>query len=418
MKNLKPTLKGKTLSYTTLTLALFTIIFQDPIIFSASTILALTLLTTLAYLTIKARRIGKSSKIIPEKFQKQIVAGRFEETKIIVQNSHKIKFRLKHPINFIRPKKAEHVTNEPIELEISPQLAGEYKANTILFEIESPLKTFTCTQEISYETSITVVPRIMPALIRAIELATATGTLAYEHPIQVVGKGTEYAETREYLPGDDIKHIDWKATARLQKPMIKQFHQETGGIAQIVYDQKAAGPITKDKMATEFLNTATALTSLSIPYTITIVDQTNSLKVKRHKDPKTALYTAIREALATVELDQKYLYDILEPQTRAQIITFLNILLEKTEEEKIETLQVKELDDTDTIAITSLLGDITWITEAYEKLNAKAKNLTLHVPSKTWLDSKTLEEAYEDYQKTLTIQATLKRKGIEIKQIP
>ncbi|MEM4140124.1 MAG: DUF58 domain-containing protein [Nitrososphaeria archaeon] len=417
MENLKFTLKGKTLFYITLILALSTIIFQDPIIFSATIIVALILLTTLAHLAIKVRRLSKFSTINPDKFQTKIVAGRVEETKIVVQNKHKINFKLKHPIKFIKPKKEEHSTNEPIELYITPQLAGEYNTSTIAFEMESPLKTFTCTTEIPHQTSVTVIPRIIPALIRAIELATATGTIAYEHPLQIVGKGTEYAETREYLPGDDIKHMDWKATARLQKPMIKQFHQETGGVAQIIYDQKAAGPITKDKMATEFLNTATALTSLAIPYTITTVDQTNNFQAKKHKDPKTALYTAIREALATVELEQKYLYDILEPQTRQQIITFLNIILENAEKEKIETLQVKEIDDSDTIAITSLVGDITWITEAYEKLHSKAKNLTLHVPSKTWLDSKTLEQAYEDYQKTLTIQAALKRKGIEIKQI-
>ena len=417
MLKINHTKRGKTFSHITLLLALYTIIFQDPIILSTTIIVFSIQAITLLQLIVRANRLAKYSKIVPEKIQLQTVAGRIEDTKIFVQNRYKIKFCLKHPIKFIKPENGEHETNKPIELQIIPQLAGEYKADTISFEMISPLKTFTCTQEISYQTNIRVIPRIIPALIRAIELATATGTLAYEHPIQILGKGTEYAETREYLPGDDIKHMDWKATARLQKPMIKQYHQETGGITQIVYDQKTVGPITKDKTATELLNTATALTSLAIPYTIVSVDKTNKIQVKRHRDPKEALYTAIKEALATTELDYKHLYDILEPQTRQQITSFLNMILEKAKEEKIETLQVNEIDDSDTIAITSLVGDITWITEAYEKLHSKAKNLTLHIPSKTWLDSKTLEEAYQDYQKTLKIQATLKRKGIEIKQI-
>jgi hypothetical protein len=415
LKKIVLTSKGKALTYTTLALTISTIIFQDQIILLATIALAIILAATLTQLTITAKRLEKNSTIFPEKIQLQTVAGRIEETKILLQNKHNIKFKLKHPIKFIKPKKEEHKANEPIELQIQPQLAGQYESNTIDIEIESPLKTFKCTQEISYQTKITVIPRILPALIRAIELATATGTLAYEHPIQMVGKGTEYAETREYLPGDDIKHIDWKATARLQKPMIKQYHQETGGATQIIYDQKTPGPITKDKTATELLNTATALTSLGITYTITVVDQTNKTHVKKHRDPKTALYTAIKEALKATETEYKYYYDILEPQTRQQITTFIKMILEK--EEKIETLQANEIEDTDTIAITSLLGDITWITETHEKLQAKTKNLTLHIPSKTWLDSKTLEEAYQDYQKNLTIQATLKRKGIEIKQI-
>jgi len=39
--------------------------------------------------------------------------------------------------------------------------------------------------------------------------------------------GTEYAGTRQYEPGDDVHRIDWKATARLTKLMVKEFHAET-----------------------------------------------------------------------------------------------------------------------------------------------------------------------------------------------
>ena len=40
------------------------------------------------------------------------------------------------------------------------------------------------------------------------------------------GQGIEFAEVREYYPGDDIRSIDWNVTARTGNPFIKVFHEE------------------------------------------------------------------------------------------------------------------------------------------------------------------------------------------------
>lgn len=40
------------------------------------------------------------------------------------------------------------------------------------------------------------------------------------------GRGMEFAEVREYFPGDDVRTIDWNVTARQQKPFIKVFTEE------------------------------------------------------------------------------------------------------------------------------------------------------------------------------------------------
>lgn len=40
------------------------------------------------------------------------------------------------------------------------------------------------------------------------------------------GKGLEFAEVREYFPGDDVRSIDWNVTARMQQPYIKSFQEE------------------------------------------------------------------------------------------------------------------------------------------------------------------------------------------------
>jgi uncharacterized protein (DUF58 family) len=40
------------------------------------------------------------------------------------------------------------------------------------------------------------------------------------------GEGYDFIELREYMPGDDIRHIDWNITAKLKKPYIKIFREE------------------------------------------------------------------------------------------------------------------------------------------------------------------------------------------------
>lgn len=40
------------------------------------------------------------------------------------------------------------------------------------------------------------------------------------------GEGYDFIELREYMPGDDIRHIDWNITAKMQQPFIKIFREE------------------------------------------------------------------------------------------------------------------------------------------------------------------------------------------------
>jgi hypothetical protein len=50
------------------------------------------------------------------------------------------------------------------------------------------------------------------------------------------GFSVEFAEHREYVPGDDIKHIDWKVYARSDRYYIKQYEEETNLRNYVVLD--------------------------------------------------------------------------------------------------------------------------------------------------------------------------------------
>lgn len=62
--------------------------------------------------------------------------------------------------------------------------------------------------------------------------------LAGRHASRVRGRGLAFEELREYLPGDDIRTIDWRVTARAGKPFVRVYDEEKDRPALIVVDQR------------------------------------------------------------------------------------------------------------------------------------------------------------------------------------
>jgi uncharacterized protein (DUF58 family) len=54
------------------------------------------------------------------------------------------------------------------------------------------------------------------------------------------GAGIEFEEVRDYTPGDDVKSIDWKVSARLGKPFVKRFREERELIVMLLVDLSAS----------------------------------------------------------------------------------------------------------------------------------------------------------------------------------
>jgi uncharacterized protein (DUF58 family) len=58
------------------------------------------------------------------------------------------------------------------------------------------------------------------------------------HASRLRGRGLNFEEMRDYLPGDDVRSIDWKATARTGKPHVRVFTEERDRPALLVVDQR------------------------------------------------------------------------------------------------------------------------------------------------------------------------------------
>jgi uncharacterized protein (DUF58 family) len=86
--------------------------------------------------------------------------------------------------------------------------------------------------------SVTVTPRTPREIhvgIGGEPIAAAYG----DHRAGRSGSGLEPAELREYVPGDAADRIDWKATARLAEPYVREFEVETDRRTVLVVDHRS-----------------------------------------------------------------------------------------------------------------------------------------------------------------------------------
>ena len=62
------------------------------------------------------------------------------------------------------------------------------------------------------------------------------GYVAGLHRSPFQGFSIEFAEHREYAPGDDLKHVDWKVFGKTDRVYLKQYEEETNLIGYLVLD--------------------------------------------------------------------------------------------------------------------------------------------------------------------------------------
>ncbi len=108
-----------------------------------------------------------------------------------------------------------------------------------------------------------MIPRQIIQKIRQIEIRTkhlVNDVFSGEYHSVFKGRGMEFAEVREYEPGDEIRSIDWNVTARLGRPYIKRYTEERELTVILMADVSASGHFgTANQMKSEITAEVCAL---------------------------------------------------------------------------------------------------------------------------------------------------------------
>lgn len=156
------------------------------------------------------------------------------------------------------------------------------------------------------------------------------------------GFSVEFAEHRQYMPGDDIKHVDWKIYGKTDRFYIKQFEEETNLKSYIILDASKSmayssdGKLTKLEYASYI---AAALAQLMIQQRdavgLTLYDE----KIRSYMPPH-ATKSYLREILRQLELLQPTnktstagsLHQIADRIKRRGLVIILSDLFDKPDE--------------------------------------------------------------------------------------
>lgn len=156
--------------------------------------------------------------------------------------------------------------------------------------------------------------------------------LSGEYESAFKGRGIEFAEVREYMPGDDIRTIDWNVTARMNIPFVKEFTEERELTVMILLDLSASQKFGSGKNSKK--DTATELSSVFSYLAIKNNDKIGLIaftdKIEKYIPPKKGkdnIWKIIREILTfeptNTNTDISVALDFLLKAMKRKSIVFL-----------------------------------------------------------------------------------------------
>lgn len=168
------------------------------------------------------------------------------------------------------------------------------------------------------------------------------GALSGIHKSPFRGSSIEFLEHKEYSPGDEIKHIDWKVYARTDKYYIKQFEEETNLKCYIFLDNSGSMGYKSTGMSKfEYASTLTA----SLAYLL--LKQSDMVGFVSFND-KVIKYIPPRSRITHFNVLLNALTE-LKPSGKSDIGNILNEFIEKIGRRSLIIVVSDFLDDTDKI---------------------------------------------------------------------
>jgi uncharacterized protein (DUF58 family) len=110
--------------------------------------------------------------------------------------------------------------------DVRPLARGKGGEGTLHLRVLSPWGLAWRALRLPLSWQVTVFPTLVGASLRALPTQTQRRREAGLRNVRRLGEGRVFESLREWVPGDDTRTIDWKATARRGKPMARQYEDE------------------------------------------------------------------------------------------------------------------------------------------------------------------------------------------------
>ncbi|WP_141228340.1 DUF58 domain-containing protein [Anaeromicrobium sediminis] len=191
------------------------------------------------------------------KYDENIEIGRFGEDKLSIHEVEHISFTIHNknnePINVkikdevpdfhfeimdeVISEKVLPRNRSNISYRLRPKKRGAYEFNKIHMRIESRLKLVYLRKVISLPREYKVYPNLKN--LKKYKLLVAKNKLMEpgRKSLRSIGSKTSFSHLREYVVGDEYRKINWKATARENKPIVNEYEPEKNQRIHILLDE-------------------------------------------------------------------------------------------------------------------------------------------------------------------------------------
>jgi uncharacterized protein (DUF58 family) len=150
---------------------------------------------------------------------------------------------LSRPVYFPYLRK-HHSESSGVELRFPHR--GRYVQNGLGLATRFPFSFINKTRVVPFERELIV----LPTVDETEEFLTILPALRGEFEVFVAGRGYDLFRLREFAAGDAARLIDWKATARSQTVMVREFTREDERKLKIVFDNPSVGEVSPEEYET------------------------------------------------------------------------------------------------------------------------------------------------------------------------
>lgn len=192
-----------------------------------------------------SRKLPDGFTIIRD-FDKRFAIGDRTEVRLYIENATASKFHIKikdeyPPEMLLREDREAEFTIEAqttaeFFYEVTPPRRGKYKFGRTAVRYLSKLGLVWCQTDLGEPQAVKVYPNMRRAREMELKALGANSFLAIQRKAVRRGEGREFESMRDYVRGDELRHISWTATARRSKLTTRQYQIERDQTVVIALD--------------------------------------------------------------------------------------------------------------------------------------------------------------------------------------
>lgn len=418
---MKPTSRGWKFITVIAVLAISSLLFSDLLLTATCIVLLAVIAVALVNLVMRIRR-ARETRIEPAKLEISVKAGERSELLFKVYTEAPFIIRSYERWLSFDPENVEF-REGILKIIVSSPRSGLYELSRLKASVLDLFGFLEAEIMIPLTLRVKVYPRVLPWIMEALRLVGEATVGFGEVPGRRKGHGLEYLWSREYQPGDPFMFIDWKATARLQEVIVKEFLEEGYGAVEIIYDVRAHGPVSKDECSAYFLSAVVSASRSGLPISVVIKNGEDVIISRENMNPVEALKLALAYVIESCIATEWSIYEFFEPKSARLVMDILRELRSTGLQEVVKVKLDSLLKDLRVILrerrafvvyVGCVLSDSTFVNELATEVLEAGGRLIVFTPVKPWVDARGLEEAYLMYQSYNRALRALEKMGAEI----